>query len=246
MGKSMKIIENWREVISIYFNKKKEKFSILKTRNGLKIKLRNNSTDIQAFANVWLLEEYKKEKFLSKENDTVIDIGAHIGLYAMYISQTNKNVKIFSYEPVDENYNLLKENIEINSLDNVKIFNFAVGKTIGKTKIFLKNDQSAHNIYEKSEKYEIVNMTTLNKIIEENNFKKISILKLDCEGAEYDIFDNLSDENFEIIEKICFEYHILNNNYEKLDILKKKLSNKNFRLEILPTDDNLGMIFAEK
>ena len=100
MGKSIKIIENWREVISIYFNKKKEKFSILKTRNGLKIKLRNNSTDIQAFANVWLLEEYKKEKFISKENDTVIDIGAHIGLYAMYISQTNKNVKIFSYEPV--------------------------------------------------------------------------------------------------------------------------------------------------
>jgi FkbM family methyltransferase len=246
MNKSRKIVDNWIEIIFIYFNQKKEKFSTLKIKNGIKIKLRNNSTDIQAFANVWLLEEYNQDKFIPKENDIVIDIGAHIGLYAMYISQKKDNVKIFSYEPVHENYNLLNKNIKENKLHNVKIFNFAVGKTSGKEKIFLSNDQSAHNMYEKSENFEAVNMITLDEIIKENKLEKISILKLDCEGAEYDIFENLSEGSFEKIEKICFEYHIMNEDDSRLNNLKEKLIKKNFKLEILPTNNNLGMIFAKK
>jgi hypothetical protein len=89
-------------------------------------------------------------------------------------------------------------------------------------------------------------MITLDEIIKENKLEKISILKLDCEGAEYDIFENLSEGSFEKIEKICFEYHIMNEDDSRLNNLKEKLIKKNFKLEILPTNNNLGMIFAKK
>lgn len=244
--KTREIIENWVDVILIYRNLKRKRFSTLKTREGLRIKMRNNSTDIQVFATVWLLEEYGKEGFLPEGNVVIVDIGAHVGFYALYVSQINRHAKIFSFEPVSENYNLLKENIAKNSLDNVKAFNLAVGGQIGEGRIFCFRDQSAHSIYKKSEKSEVVNCTTLDDIIKDNDIQKISVLKLDCEGAEYDILNKASDSSLEKIDRICMEYHGITDEHEELDALKNTLICKGFKIEEIPTSDNLGMIYAKR
>ena len=47
------------------------------------------------------------EELLIDENDVVVDVGAHIGLFALYASQFCNNGKIYSFEPVKENYDLL-------------------------------------------------------------------------------------------------------------------------------------------
>ena len=246
MIKSMKILKNWRDLISIYCNQKNNMYSVLETRKGIKIKIRNNSTDIQAFANVWLLEEYNQRGFIPQDNGSVLDIGSHIGLYAMYISQKSPKTKIFCFEPVKDNFNLLKENISNNLLENVRICNSAVSNRVEKGEIFLSEDQSAHSLVQKSGRREKIDTTTLENIIDENHIERISVLKLDCEGSEYDIIDSLSDEILKKIENICLEYHLKSNTDARFESLKNKLMEHKFQLEILPTYEKLGMIFAKK
>ena len=81
-------------------------------RSGIKIMLRVNSTDLMAFTHVWLLKEYERPGFEIKNNDIIIDIGGHIGLFALYSSQFCKSGKIYCFEPIKENFDMLKSNIE--------------------------------------------------------------------------------------------------------------------------------------
>lgn len=244
--KSREIIENWTDLILIYLNLKGRGSTMLKTRGGLEIKLRNNSTDIQAFAVVWLLEEYSRPGFLPEDGGTVIDIGAHIGLYTMLVSGACKNTRIFSFEPASENYALLRDNITRNSLDSVKTFNLAVSGQGCRKELFLSEDQAGHTLYKKSEKKESVDCVTLDEIINDNGIQKIAVLKLDCEGSEYDILKNLSDAGYEKIERICMEYHIVNGDSAMLDELKKNLARRGFSVEDTHTSDEQGMIFAAR
>ena len=243
--KSRRVVENWMDLVLIYLGLKWRGTTALKTRGGLEIGLRNNSTDIQAFAVVWLLEDYNRPGFLPEEG-TVVDIGAHIGLYTMFVSSASKNTRIFSFEPASDNYAMLKDNIARNSLDSVKAFNIAVSGQSGKKELFLSEDQAGHTLHKKSEKKEIVDCVTLDDIINDNDIQKITVLKLDCEGSEYDILDNLSDAGYDKIERICLEYHITGDDFSMRDKLKKNLAKRGFNIEDVYNDDEWGMIFAAR
>ena len=111
---SRKIFKNWYIFPLIYFNFSKTEYSIFETFDNIKLKIRNHSTDLMALTNVWIIREYENEKISIKDNDIIIDIGAHIGLFSLFVSQFCKNGKIFSFEPISENYDLLKSNISLN------------------------------------------------------------------------------------------------------------------------------------
>lgn len=110
--KAIQVIKNWQTFVDLYFHKIRTDYTILEMRSGIKVKLRTDSTDLMAFVNVWLVEEYKKQGFEIKDEDIVIDIGAHIGLFALYASQFCKSGKIFCFEPIKENFDILVSNIE--------------------------------------------------------------------------------------------------------------------------------------
>ena len=82
----------------------KEGYVIFKTKNDLEIKIRVNSTDLMALTNVWMIKEYELEKFCIKNNDIIIDIGAHIGLFSLLVSDSSPKGKIFSYEPIEKKF----------------------------------------------------------------------------------------------------------------------------------------------
>ena len=79
--KATKILKNWYFFPIMYLKLTSKPIITLKTKNGLKINLRSNSTDLMAFIHVWLIEEYSKHGFEIKETDLIIDDGAHIGLF---------------------------------------------------------------------------------------------------------------------------------------------------------------------
>ena len=104
---SRKIFKNWYIYPKVYYKLINDKFVIFKTKTGLRIKIRVRSTDLMALTNVWMINEYDVEDFEINTNDTVIDIGAHIGLFSLLVSQLCKTGKILSFEPVSENFDLL-------------------------------------------------------------------------------------------------------------------------------------------
>lgn len=246
LKKAKSVFENWITYPLSYYNFIRDDFIFFKTRSKKIIKLRKQSTDLMALTHVWLIEEYKKENFEIKPNDIVIDVGAHIGLFTIYASQFCTKGKIYSFEPVTENYELLLENIKLNNLDYVTSFNQAVSNSNEPIKLFLNNDESGHSMFSKSSKSVIIDSISLQKFFDENQIKHCNFLKLDCEGAEYEIIKNLPLEYFQKIDKLVIEYHMADSHPEFLIELKEILLRQNFEIETKKLFSDIGFLYAKK
>jgi len=244
--RSRKIFKNWYIYPKIYFKLTKKEYAVFETKLGQKIRIRVNSTDLMALTHVWLIEEYKRKKFDIKPNDVIIDIGAHIGLFTIYASQFSKNGEIYSFEPMKENFELLNKNIISNNLKKVKIFNLAVSNSNSSVTLFINNDESGHSMFSQSSQNLMVNSISLKRIFDENQIEFCNFLKLDCEGAEYEIIKNLPLSYFEKIDKMIIEYHMADSNPELLIELKKILTSQNFKIETKSLFPNIGFLYAKK
>ena len=246
LKKAKLVFENWIIYPLSYYNFIRDDFILFKTRSKKIMKLRKQSTDLMALTHVWLIEEYKKENFEIKPNDVVIDVGAHIGLFTIYASQFCTNGKIYSFEPVPENYELLLENIKLNNLDYVTTFNQAISNSNEPIKLFLNNDESGHSMFSKSSKSIIIDSISLQKFFDKNKIERCDFLKLDCEGAEYEIIKNLPLEYFQKIDKLVIEYHMADSHPEFLIEFKEILSQQNFKIDYKKLFSDIGFLYAKK
>lgn len=131
-------------------------------------------------------------KSLIADGDNIIDIGAHIGTFAVPFARFNKGKgKIFSFEADPDNYNLLKQNITENGLDDTIVPMHAIvsDKNIRFKKLKTRIDNSATYYFLPD-----VNATDMNIPVEVINIDewyiryiseiKIDVIKIDVEGAE--------------------------------------------------------------
>ena len=226
-----KLFQNWYLYPLVYFNLIKQSHVVFETKNGLKITLRVNSTDLMAFTNVWLIQEYSAPGFELHDDDIILDIGAHIGLFSLFASQFCKNGKIFCFEPIKENYEQLINNIKINDIKNIIPFNYAVSSKTGKIKIYLNDDESGHSMFLENSNYVEVDSISIIDIFKKNVIDKCNFLKLDCEGAEYEIVDLLSKNYLQRIEKTVIEYHMADTKPELLENLENTLKINSFEVK---------------
>jgi len=243
---SRKIFKNWLLYFTIYLKLTKSESKIFETRSGLKMKIRVNSTDIMQLTTIWVDKEYTIPGFEIDENDVIIDIGGHIGLFILFCKQFCKKGKIFCFEPVKENYEQCRENIRINNLQNINLFNMAVTKETGETSIYLNEDDSGHSVFLKNNKSVKVKSISLKDILLSNKIEHCNLLKIDCEGAEYEIIESVPEHFFENIDKIIIEYHFAKDNQELLEKLIKKLKTASYSLTTKEMDDGMGLIYACK
>lgn len=127
---------------------------ILFLRNGVKYKIRNKkitSADYYVINESWVHRIHDSVKKYLKNGAIVMDIGAHIGSFSIFAASQAKNIKVYGFEPILENFNLLEENINLNNFDkNIKVFSKAVAGVEGKRKIFLaKKDTGQHTFFKK-------------------------------------------------------------------------------------------------
>ena len=244
--RSWKILKNWYLYPLVYFKLTKKDYVIFETRSGLKIKIRVNSTDLMALTHVWMIQEYSGDDFPISNDDVIIDVGAHIGLFALFASQFCKNGKIFCYEPIKENYKILIENIEMNQIQNIFPNNLAVTKETSRVKIFLNDDQSGHSMFIQNKNFVEVDSKSLSDIFIDNGIKECDFLKLDCEGAEYEIIESLSADLFTKINKTVIEYHMVDTKPELLEQLINKLKQFSFSVHTRPLFVDIGFLFGKK
>lgn len=235
---------NWYVLISVYFKTIKKGNVILETRNELKIKIRTNSTDIMQLGTVWFTKDYSMPGFEIKDNDVVIDIGAHVGLFSLFASQFCKSGKIYCFEPIKENYEALLDNINLNKIKNIVPLNLAVSKENEHVKIYLNSDESAHSIFPSGDAFVEVKSTTIETFFDEHKIENCNLMKIDCEGAEYEIIDSIPDGYFSRINKMIIEYHLVDEKQELYQNLLKKLENNLFKIKTEKVSENIGMIYA--
>jgi len=244
--KATNVFKNWYLYPLVYFSIIKRDYVIFETYSGLKIKLRTRSTDLMALTNVWLVEEYSRSNFRINTNDVIIDIGAHIGLFTLYASQYCKNGTIFCFEPVDENYDILVDNITQNNLKNVKPFKSAVSKSESTITIYRNKDEAGHSMFSFTSHALKVDSISLKKIIDENSINQCNLIKIDCEGAEYEIIESLPLEYLKKISKLIIEYHFADSKPKLVNDLKTKLMTASFKISTVSHSSDMGLLYAIK
>jgi FkbM family methyltransferase len=159
-------------------------------------------------------DEYNIRKMDFEDGDVVVDIGANVGSVSLYIAKKYPNVKVYSYEAHPINYQNLIENIKRNGITNIVAHNLAVLHTDDETvNITLSPNNTGSSSIFKSSKTDSkllnfdVKTIALDTIISTNDIKKIKFLKLDCEGAEFDILENYKQTNNVEIVNMSVEIH---------------------------------------
>lgn len=181
--------------------------------NGFTVRVRRLSYDERFVQNVLLGQDYTPDGFEIHESDVVIDIGGNIGTFALLASKHAPRGKVFTFEPNTENYELLLQNIALNNATNIIPIRAAVSGSSGAAslKLFCSSEGGLHSILQDRmsdpNRYELVDSVTLKAIFDQHDIQRCHFLKLDCEGAEYDILYNLPIEYFARIDKIAMEYH---------------------------------------
>ena len=173
--------------------------------------------------------------FKVNKGDVVVDIGGNLGLFSYYALCKGAK-QVYCFEPSPQSYNCIIENF---NLDNLVVEEAAVGSKDGE--VTFNSNENSQTI--------TCGSINLNTYIKTNNIEKIDYLKIDCEGAEYEIIESLDEQYLtNNIDKICLEYH-LNKNGEIntiLNKLKKCGFNVNFEYGDYQINDELGIIYARK
>jgi len=171
----------------------------------------------------------------------IVDVGANRGYFSAWAIK-NGAKKLLAFEPVKTTFNQLENNIKRQGhINEVSIYNKAVASlTKSDNKIYYNEGLEDYSLHfaDDTSKFELVDTVSLTDIVELVK-EPIDILKLNCEGAEYDILLNSPDEVFDNINSIRLEYH----NFESNDT-NYHVSSLHERLEQLNYNTKLATVVA--
>ena len=182
---------------------------LVEAEGGAQFWIRVNSSDVLVIWEIWKAKVYDDVRIPIGAEDVVVDIGAHIGGFAVRAARLAHRGRVYAYEPFSKNYALLIENRQLNGLENLHIENRAVSDRRGKMPLYMPGDNGALGslMQDTSSSMEMVQATTLSDIITEHGIEQIDYLKVDVEGAEYDILFNCPQETFARVRRVVMEYH---------------------------------------
>lgn len=137
-------------------------------------------------------EPLVQEVFQPKLGQVFIDVGAHIGLYTLRAARdVGSKGCVIAVEPDPQSYRILKDNIALNRLDNVLVFNVALSDCSGEKTFYACTDPSlsGFELQPKARLREVrtVKTMTLDELLRVSKINQVNWIKLDVEGAETNV-----------------------------------------------------------
>ena len=182
--------------------------TVLELRDGLRYFVRAGTTDLNAINESTIIDPYLGPGHIElPEDGIVIDVGANIGDFTMRAAKLCSRGRVYAIEPLSDCIPSITRNAALNSLENIEIFHTAVGDHEGETTLFLAGGRTSESLhFNDSDVTETVPLTTLSRFVAERGIDRIDLLKLDCEGAEWNILPS-SKDLLPRIRQICMEFH---------------------------------------
>ena len=233
-----------------------ENIILLKSNEGIIFATNNRFTTLKGVIG---FDEYSVPQLYQFDDFVVFDIGMNRAYASLRFANFENCSKIYGFEIDEQTYQKALYNINLNPKLSKKIvsFNFGLSNKEDTLKLYylegsdglstIKKEfthvQDEFKMNANKIKYKLVNVKKtseiINNILEKDNIDSKIVLKIDTEGSEYDIIDDLIDSNLiSKIDLILGEGHIFNNR-----TFSKELVNKGFK-EIERKDHNIVYTFA--
>ena len=176
---------------------------------------------------------YLTQTAVFREADTVIDVGAHVGVVSIYLAKKFPSIKVYAIEPDPLNYACLKRNIEINGVKNVIAINKAVSGDGRKRTLYVDAGESAwatinpgmadsHGVLRTAP----VNTITLEQLFQEHGIQHCRLLKITAPGAIDESLEAFARRG--CVDLICGEVYFADCNRVKLEIASWRIARQHF------------------
>ena len=196
--------------------------------NDRNVFYRTSSSDMILIYEILLQSKYKSEYFFPDaiKPKVIFDIGGNIGITSIYLASIFPHAKIYTFEPLPANFEILKKNID--NYENIEAFNFGLGSQYSNFKVYLSNDSENFSgisfypdpIGNNSDPYISCEVQSINEVVEKLKIDCIDLIKIDTEGAEYDILTSLKEKIIRGTSWITGELHG-NQDFELLSYLNR-------------------------
>jgi len=221
-----------------------------KMRNGFEIEVPRRM--LPPFKESFFDRIYLKNlpgSILETTSPTVIDIGANVGYFSLFMLSEFPKAKVISFEPMPFNYNQLalykkkypkldwaiENNAVSSNRDGITLFSSTIDEFSTMASVF--NDEG------KGEKIK-VRTVIFSDVLEKYNLSNVDLMKLDCEGSEYPILYGMTDEQLAKIKNFSIETHPGQSGNQNHQSLIKFLKEKGFDLAEQMNSDGTGYIWA--
>lgn len=183
---------------------------------------------------------YAKPGFEIGPTDVVVDVGANMGLFALWAAPQAPRGRVICVEPTGV-IGCLERSLAGSGLTNVDIVRCAIGGKEGVLELveypgFTATTHAAefrpatlgqfliHLLWRKSQRQPVrttCRCRTLEDVLLELGVEKVDLLKVDCEGGEYEIFDSLDDHVLGRVSRIVMEFHELHPTHDHRRLVRR-------------------------
>lgn len=243
-------IKNWPKTVAAFLGLPLSQPFLIELRNGCRFKVRTRM-DIWIIKEICLDRQYEKASTEIGDAWTIIDIGAGLGDFAVHVAKEHPSTTIYAYEPFPQSFDLLQENLLLNRIENVHAFPHALCAHTGPVLFHIASEAVAHSTAsaQRETPNECIEVPgiTLDQLFAELQLSKCDYVKMDCEGAEYEILFQTSLETLQSIHHLCLEYHDEISVFSHQDLVRF-LTEHGFQVVKLtpcPAHRHLGLLYAQ-
>lgn len=133
------------------------------------------------------------------------DVGAHIGDFSIQISK-KFDCKIYAFEPLNENYELLIQNVK--NFPKIECFEVALSNFDGESEISNLGASASLHMRSEGRIFKKINVKSFNSFMKEENIKHIDLIKMNIEGSEYELLNQIIDSgHINNINHLQIQFH---------------------------------------
>jgi len=221
---------------------------------GLRLTAPISEPLLHIFEEIFVDQCYALEGLQLPRGATIIDIGAHVGLFSLWITRQAPDARAICVEPSPGLHSFLRRNITENRLPNVHVLEAACASPGPARALYGRGPNAMNTLFARDalgstfHQVACTARVSLDEIFERYGIVRCDFLKMDCEGAEYEVLFGASQATIAGIRALAMEYHVGLNDHDPEDMVRF-LNSEGFAVRKMPLsqdDPETGYLYAQR
>jgi FkbM family methyltransferase len=207
----------------------------------------DHNLDFKVINETWIENVYRIHQGQFFGGGVFVDVGANIGAVSLFVDSFNKDredgnkIKVYAVEPEPNNLYLLNQNIQNNPTENITIVSNAIWHE--EAMVSISNRGGNSSIVGLEDDGSEVLAITLETLFSTYDIKEVDVMKIDIEGAEFDLIINTPAKTLAKINRLVLEF---DKSFDgRFGQMIEKLS-KQFGIDILGSPERGGYVYANR